>query len=308
MSGELKDKVAARRQQADSAEGNGHANGNGTVAKRDEARELLDSMSSEFAAALPRLVPIEAFMRVALTGLKTTPGLASCTRASLLAALLKCAASGLLPCTEQAAIIPFGSTATFIPQYQGYIEIFHRTGQVARVELDWIYEADRWEYVKGDNPVFRHWPNMKTADRGEITHAYAFLRYKDGTRSDIIILNRAQAEKIRNGSKGYLKAEREHKESTWHTSFDAMWLKSCIRRLAKYVPKSPELRTLLSEDEPDDASDYVSPASYGPSTIPGEVLRNDDPADTAGSYGEDTSGLPVEDLPDNPFDEPGGAR
>ena len=277
MSGDLRGKVAARRQQGNGngapAEGNGNG-GSGTVARRDEARELLESMSSEFAAALPRLVPIEAFMRVALTGLKTTPGLASCTRQSLLAALLKCAAAGLLPCTEQAAIIPFGNTATYIPQYQGYIEIFHRTGQVARVELDWIYEADRWDYIKGDNPVFRHWPNMKTPDRGEITHAYAFLRYKDGTRSDIVILNRAQAEKIRDGSKAYLNAERGKKDSPWHTNFDAMWLKSCIRRLAKYVPKSPELRNLLAEDEPDDATDYSSPPSYGPATVAGEVIRD----------------------------------
>lgn len=298
MSGDLRGKVAAKRQQQDNGSTDG-GNGNGTVAKRDEARELLESMSSEFAAALPRLVPIEAFMRVALTGLKTTPGLATCSRQSLLAALLKCAASGLLPCTEQAAIVPFGNVATYIPQYQGYIEIFHRTGKVARVELDWIYEADRWDYVKGDNPIFRHWPNMKTPDRGEITHAYAFLRYKDGTRSDIIILNRAQAEKIRDKSKAYIKAEREGKESTWHSSFDAMWLKSCIRRLAKYVPKSPELRALLAEDEPDDATDYSSPPTSWGSTVPGEVIRDATSGEQAATP-EGDDGWPVEDAPDWP--------
>jgi recombination protein RecT len=256
----------------------GDGNGN-TPARQDSARALLDSMASEFEAVLPRQIPLDYFLRVALTGLKTKPALAACSRASLLSALLDCAQVGLLPCTNEAAIIPYGQTATFVPQYQGYVEIFHRTGKVERVELDWKYEADRLEHVKGDNPRFQHWPNYDTPDRGEISLAYAFLRYKDGGRSDVSILNRAQAERIRDKhSKGYQKAERDKTyDSPWHTDFDAMWLKSVLRRLAKYVPKTPELALLLAKDldGADDLPGAPPVIQFGPSTIPGEIVDDD---------------------------------
>lgn len=283
MSGNLADRVRDRKEraaQSSDADGSEVAVKQDAPDARDSVRVLLDSMSTEFESALPRFIPLDHFMRVALTGLKTTPGLAGCNRQSLFAALLECAQTGLLPCTEQAAIVPFGGVATFIPQYQGYIEVFHRTGNVARVELDLKYEADRWEYVKGDNPRFQHWPNLETEDRGRATHAYAFLRYKDGTRSDIVILSRTEAERVRDKySKGYRKAENNgKKDSPWHTEFDSQWIKTCIRRLAKYVPKSPELRMLLTKDgDADDLSggSYASPAQYAPSTVPGEVVSRE---------------------------------
>jgi recombination protein RecT len=258
--------------------------GEGAVEKQDSVRALLDSMASEFSSVLPPQIPLDYFIRVATSGLKTTPALAACSRQSLFMALLDCAQVGLLPCTEQAAIIPFKGVATFVPQYQGYIEIFHRTGKVARVELDWKYTADRMEYVKGDNPRFQHWPNYETEDRGTPVLAYAFLRYKDGTRSDISILSRAQAIRIRdNHSKAYQKAERDKTyDSPWHTNFDDMWLKSALRRLAKYVPKTPELSLLLAKDidgGPDDSPGGSPVVQFGPSTIAGEVIDDEDDDD-----------------------------
>jgi recombination protein RecT len=259
------------------------AGADGTVAvqtaPRDPVRAMLDSMASEFEAALPGFIPVESFLRVALTGLKTTRGLAACSHPSLLAALLDCAQTGLMPCTNEAAIIPYGDTATFVPQYQGYIEIFHRTGKVERVELDWVRKCDRLVHVKGDEPCFQHFPDHEKVDDYDPYLAYAFLRYSNGGRSDISFLTRKQAERIRDKhSKGYQKAEGNGKrDSPWHTSFDEMWLKSTVRRLAKYVPKSPELAILLSKDTDSDG-DLLSASPV--ITLPGEVIR-EDPAEAS---------------------------
>lgn len=273
------------RVRAAAASGDTSPAGNGTVAvpdaPRDPVRAMLDSMAGEFEAALPRFIPLEHFLRVALTGIKTTRGLAACSAQSLLAALLDCAQTGLMPCTNEAAIIPYGNTATFVPQYQGYVEIFHRTGKVERVELDWVRRCDKLVHVKGDDPCFQHYPDHEKADDSEAYLAYAFLRYKDGGRSDISFLTRKQAERLRNAhSKGYQKAEKEGKaDSPWHTDFDDMWLKSVLRRLAKYVPKSPELTALLKKDTD---SDGDLPGASPVVTLPGEVIRDEDLAGASG--------------------------
>lgn len=107
-------------------------------------------------------------------------------------------------------------------------------------------------------------------ERGKVILAYAFA-WIGGHRSQVIMLNRQQATEIRDKySKGYAKAVREEKsDSPWQTSFDAMWAKSCVRRLVKVVPTSTELTELINAD--DDADD----AGAVPSVIRGTVVARD---------------------------------
>ncbi len=49
--------------------------------------------------------------------------------------------------------------------------------------------------------------------------------------------------------KGYQASKKYNKESLWDTDFTSMGLKTAIRRLCKYLPKSPELATALVIDD-----------------------------------------------------------
>jgi recombination protein RecT len=61
-------------------------------------------------------------------------------------------------------------------------------------------------------------------------------------------MSRKEVEKIRDNSRGYQAAKRFKKESVWDSDFTAMGLKTVIRRLCKFLPKSPELATALALD------------------------------------------------------------
>lgn len=261
---DLKNRVAARA--------NNGNHGNGAPGKQldpvdrkvADARAMFQSMKGEFAVALPKHVGVDRFMRMALTCVRKTPALLDCDPPTVIAALMEAARLGLEPGTKQAAIVPFGKTATFIAQWQGLVELMYRSGQVGSVTAEFIHERDDWEYSIGDGGRFWHRPNLLASDRGAILLAYAFATLKDGSRSKVVFLTRQDAEEVRDKfSKNYQRAEdRRSREpdqfnrnptwgkfnSTWHTDFDAMWRKSCVRRLADWVPSSPELRELLMKE------------------------------------------------------------
>lgn len=246
------------------------------LAVNDTALQWLQSRASYFTDALPRHVDRAHFMSVALS---VMPSLEKCTHASVHQAFLACARFGLEPDGRQAAIIPYGDTATFQPMYQGYIELMYRHPAVDTVHFGWIREKDQWDYEPtAPSPRdFRHKPRVDLTDdeRGPVILAYAFA-WLGGHRSQVIILNRQQATEIRDKySKAYAKAVRQGKtDSPWQTSFDAMWAKSCVLRLRKVVPTSTELAELLAMD--DDLDDSTS----APPIIRGTVISREDQPET----------------------------
>lgn len=256
------------------------------IAARDDHLKWLQSHSTYFTDALPRHVDRAHFTAVALSIL---PNLKKCSNQSIMTSLLACARFGLEPDGRQAAIIPYGETATFQPMYQGYIELMYRHPAVDTVHFGWIREKDQWDYEPtAPSPRdFRHKPRVDLTDdeRGKVILAYAFA-WIGGHRSQVIILNRQQATEIRDKySKAYAKAIREGKtDSPWQTSFDAMWAKSCVRRLVKVVPTSTELTELINAD--DDADDT---GSTTPSVIRGTVISRDEQPDDHGQQAPSAS-------------------
>lgn len=233
--------------------------------KPDPARDLISSMQSEFEAALPKTLPIDLFMRVALTGFRKTPNLLNCTRKSLLGALLETARLGLEPCTEQAYLIPYGKECTLVIGYQGYVQLMYRTGQVEAVEAEMVYEADDWEYSLGDGGKFFHRPNLLAEDRGKALFAYSFAKLTGGGRTKVAITTRRQAEQMMRDAKS--------NQSPWKTgSFDAMWLKTPVRQLQKWAPKSAEMRRASVIDGATYTADLGEP-TVDPNVLDGEIVK-----------------------------------
>lgn len=230
---------------------NGASTGTVATRKPDPARDLLLSMQDQFEACLPKMLPPDLFTRVALTGFRKTPELLECSRKSLLGALLETARLGLEPCTEQAYLIPFKGECTLVIGYQGFVQLMYRTGQVKQVEVEMIHEADEWEDSRGDGARFFHrpaWtPDRARKDwtgqgRGLPILAYSYAELVGGGRTKVEVCTRDRAEYIK---REYAKAAK----SPWKTgSFDAMWLKTPVRQLQKWAPKSAEIRRALAVD------------------------------------------------------------
>jgi recombination protein RecT len=233
--------------------------------KPDPARDLIQAMQSEFEAALPKSLPIDLFMRVTLTGFRKNPNLLNCSRKSLLGALLETARLGLEPCTEQAYLIPYKTECTLVIGYQGYVQLMYRTGQVESVEAELVYENDEWEYSLGDGGKFFHRPNLLADDRGKALFAYSFAKLVGGGRTKVAITTRRDAEQI-------MRDNAKSSSSPWKTgSFDAMWLKTPVRQLQKWAPKSAEMRRAAALDGATYSAELGEP-DVDPNVLEGEVV------------------------------------
>jgi recombination protein RecT len=221
----------------------------GAIAKRDNGPgAMVKQYSSDFTAVLPSHIKPEQWIRLAQGALKkgkkqggryeleiaaaNNPGV-------FLAALLDAARLGLEPGTEQYYLTPRKTKGQLeilgIVGYQGIIELMYRAGAISSVVAECVYERDIFEFAPGRDDIPRHEIDWDSDDRGQLRLVYAFARMKDGATSKVVVLNRQAIQKIKATSQG---ADSQY--SPWQTNEPAMWLKSSVRQLAKWVPTSAE--------------------------------------------------------------------
>lgn len=233
--------------------------GNGKIVKKQERPEaglakLLQGLAPEMARALPKHLTADRMARVALTALRTTKGLADVTPASFAACIMTLAQIGLEPCTPlgHAYLIPRRMkgtpTCTMIIGYQGLIELARRSGQVVSIWATPVYLGDRFVVKYGLAPTIEHEPKLD-GDRApkNLTHVYAAARLKDSPEPVFVVLSRAEVE-------GYRKrgASGQGISTPWDTDYEAMALKTAVRRLYRWLPKSIEIASALAVDEAHD--------------------------------------------------------
>lgn len=226
-------------------------NGNGSTAvaktaetPAEKVRALLEKMMPEMERALPKHMTGERLARIALTNIKMTPKLLECDLTSLLGQIMVAAQLGLEPgVLGQFYLVPFrnGKTGRYEVQgivgYQGYIELFYRTGLVETVFAGPVYENDEFDFRYGLNESLEHVPAR--GDRGRVTHFYAYAKMKGGSYR-FFVMTVADVNKIKGRSKA--------KDSgPWQTDPEAMGAKTALRQLAKWMPKSVEIRGTVAE-------------------------------------------------------------
>ncbi len=156
-----------------------------------------------------------------------------------LSTLLDAARLGLEPGTEQFYLTPRrvkGSTEILgIVGYQGLIELMYRAGAISSVVAEVVYANDRFEFRPGLDEIPTHVIDWDADDRGPLRLVYAFARMRDGATSKVVVMNKAAIDRVKKSSQGSDSAY-----SPWTTNPEAMWLKSAVRQLAKWVPTSAE--------------------------------------------------------------------
>ncbi|WP_213452863.1 recombinase RecT [Rhizomonospora bruguierae] len=221
------------------------------VAQRDNTPAgLIKQYSASFAQVLPSHVKAETWVRLAQGALRrgkkqgdrfeleiaaaNNPGV-------FLAALLDAARLGLEPGTEQYYLTPRKVTGRLeilgITGYQGHIELMYRAGAVQSVIAEVVHRGDAFSYQPGRDEVPYHEIDWDAEDRGPLRLVYAYARMKEGGTSKVVVLNAADIERIKKSSQG---AKSEY--SPWVNHEAAMWLKSAVRQLQKWVPTSAEFR------------------------------------------------------------------
>lgn len=220
------------------------------VARRDNTPSaLIQQYSADFASVLPSHIKPATWVRLAQGALKkgkrqqdgrTDLEVAAANNpAVFLSSLLDAARLGLEPGTTEYYLTPRKVKGRLeilgIVGYQGIIELIYRAGAVSSVIAEVVYENDTFRYQPGRDEIPTHEIDWDSDDRGKLRLVYAYARMKDGAYSRVVVLNRVDINRIKASSQG---ADSEY--SPWQKHEAAMWLKSAVRQLAKWVPTSAE--------------------------------------------------------------------
>lgn len=214
---------------------------------QDGIQALLRNNWDRISAVMPRHMTSERLFQLTVSAINQTPKLAACSPASLLSCVMKCSALGLEPSAVdglgRAYILPYGNQATFILGYKGIIDLCRRSGQLKSIHAQAVYSGDEfsfWEDETGQHFKFQpgrdvpHLPEM-------LTDVYVAAHLMDG---GVVIerMTKDEVEAIRQRS-------RAKNNGPWKTDYEAMALKTVIRRAAKYLPMSTQAQEAVAADE-----------------------------------------------------------
>ena len=250
---------------------------------------MLEKFKGEIARALPRHINPDRMARIALTAFRMTPKLAECNPRSIFAAVIQSSQLGLeVGLMGEAHLVPFKGQCQLIPGYTGLMKLARQSGLIQDIYAHEVRVNDKFMLKLGMERSLEHEPltalggfPASDEERGEVVGFYAVAVFKDGSRS-FGAMSRKEVEKIRDGSRGYQSAKQYRKESVWDTDFVAMGIKTVIRRLCKFLPKSPELATALAMDVANERGqaqnldlDDVIEGNYAPVTAEVEAVADD---------------------------------
>jgi recombination protein RecT len=215
-------------------------------------RMALERMQPEFQMAMPRGHEAQQLVRDALTVTKANPELLKCEAVTLLGSLMTCAQLGLRPgVLGHAWIVPFKDNATrkmnaqLIIGYQGLCDLAYRSGMVQSIIARTVYEGDDFDVKFGTDEYLTHRPNRRDDDdAGTPTDYYVVVKTTMGgtmfwTMTHPEMLRHRERHGKRAG--GYTKP--------WRDNFEPMAHKTCLHKIARWIPRSPELQAGMAADE-----------------------------------------------------------
>lgn len=199
-------------------------------------------------AVLPKSLDLDRFMRIILTEVKSNYKLKTCDPKTLVGAIMQAAQCGLEigGALGQAYIVPYKGEAVLQIGYKGMIQLCRRSGDIALIKAQTVYENDEFEYSLGLNPDLKHIPAR--SNRGNPVAYYAFYKTKDGfvdfevmTHEEVL----AHAHRFSATSKNGVFSS----SSPWAKDFDAMAKKTVLKKVLKYAPMATDFQNAMTADE-----------------------------------------------------------
>lgn len=203
------------------------------------------------------------FMSAAVYSVQKNPKLLECDKTSLLQAFMSCAEFQLFPSNVagEAFIIPYKGKAQFQLGYQGIITLIWRAGINVRSQI--VYEDDEFHYEEGLNSQLIHKPNIFKKNRGKAIGVYAVATLNNGQQvHQVLSADDVLAFKEFSQAKG-------SEFSPWNSKSDPelwMWRKTCIKQLAKTLPKTEILHKAIAKDNEESTIQKASLDALGPAT------------------------------------------
>lgn len=246
-------------------------------------RNDLEAYKEQIRIALPmtakKYLTPERVAKVALLAIGKNPTLMTCTRESILQAIMDTASLGLEVggALGHAYLVPYknkggGYRAQAIIGYRGYISLARRSGTISSVAANVVYKKDTFEIDLGSGEPPVHKPYLD-GNRGDPKLVYAVARFKDGAvHTEFMTMD--QVDQIRERSQA-------RNNGPWVTDYLEMARKTVIRRAAKYWPISIEMADAMEMDNRADSGGFANNAGMivtadpesGPIPTTDEVLH-----------------------------------
>jgi recombination protein RecT len=204
----------------------------------------LQKLKPQIEAALPRHITPDRMARIALTQLRKTPKLYSCTLQSFFGSIITASQLGLEPGVNgQCYLIPYGQECTFIPGWRGYMDLLSRSGR-ANAWTGAVYDGDEFDYEYGSKPFILHKPGKWSGDKNALIFAYAVGRINgmDWPTLEVWDIDRIWAQRDRNNK---CKTKTDHYSYTYPEMYAR---KLPLLQVIKYLPSSIEINTASELD------------------------------------------------------------
>jgi recombination protein RecT len=217
-----------------------------TVAQPTAQKNVIDLINrneAELQKLLGKTLTVEQFKTAALTYLRLDPKLVECNPYSIVGGLRLGAQLGLsLGPLGHFYLAPHAGEVVFILGYRGMIELAYRSDRVKDIRAEVVRDGDSFTYTFGTTPQLRHTPSGPPEDRAW-THVYAVARLKTGG-SPFVVLYPEDVTHLRQRS-----ALGKTNRGPWSTDTEAMWRKSAVRQLQRWLPQTPEMAQASEQDE-----------------------------------------------------------
>lgn len=221
------------------------------LVKLDERAKGVEQLFRANMPALVKAAPKASgdptrLVRMAFNAIAYNPGLVQCSHASLLAGVMESMKLGLTvggP-LQECFLIPFRNKgemeATFILGYQGMRSLIDRSKAVMALHPRAVYQNDAFDVDFGSQPRVSHKPYwmLGHAEPGPLVAVYAVAHLRGGG-IQIEVMPKAEIDAHRARS-------RAGQSGPWVTDYDAMALKTVVRKIFKYLPKAGEIHEAIS--------------------------------------------------------------
>lgn len=248
-------------------------------------RTLLEKQGPELAKALSGAVTPDKMIRTLMTDIQTNPKLLDCSTGSLIRCVMEAAQLNLVTGSAmgQAYLVPYKKECRLIIGYKGLLALVHRSGVVASFQAKVVRAGDHFAYRAGTINIIEHQMCEYTElPLPPMTHVYAIAELRNGGRQ-VEVMQRIEVEAIRVRS-------RSGDSGPWATDYDAMALKTCLRRLARSLPQSTELQYALSET---DRMEAVPPMALGDGQTVDALMTEDSNGGSGQTDAQDAAAEPV---------------
>lgn len=296
--------------------------GNGAEGRREwSINDLISSQGalSRFEAYAPPGVDARRLLKLAALAVQTTPDLLKCNPMETLRAMVGVASLGLEINSPlgHAYLIPFGGRIEVIIGYQGYLELIYRSGKVDGIRAGVATERERdeglFQYKLGTKAFIDHLLDpQRDEDADDIAFAYAVAHFTNG-HEELVVLPWGFVERIRNRSSGYRFAlskgenSKAFQKSPWNSDRNAMAMKTAIRQLQKYLPKTADIGMAVALDEGGErGADLSLLVDLDPAQWTRTELGPARERKTAGKPSNGNGDAPVDATADATADEHGG--